>query len=63
MITFILVHGSRVQHAGSRRRIPAIPGCHVGHPDCKLCSYIDIIFYSVEEEGEYEEELPPEDDV
>ena len=38
MLTCFIVHRSRVQHAGSRCRIPTIPGCHVSDISMPLIS-------------------------
>jgi len=56
----LVVHGGRVQYAGSHCGIPAIPRRHVSillAPQWSL-----LTFVSVEEEGEYEEEVAAEEE-
>ena len=58
----LLVHRGRVQHAGLGCRVPTISGCHVSLHVIARNIISSSCFTSVEEEGEYEEELPVEED-
>ena len=56
------VHGGGVEHAGLGCRVPAVPGCYV-RPELDFCAALFAdLFHSVEEEGEYEEEVPAEEE-